>query len=398
MKKCVLIISLLILLTCHNGYNQNRSIQFIEKPWSEILTMAKTENKLIFLDGYTTWCGPCKWMAAKMFTNDTIADYYNSTFICAHFDMEKGEGLELAKNYQVRAYPTLIFLNGSGELIHLRVGAPQKVQDYLDMGKIALTPGEGFGAYMIKYQEGNRDPYFMMKFYDRLQGAYIPYTEPLNQYFATQNEEAMVHRVNWEMICRYVYDMDSKAFDYLLKHHAEYEKLYTRDSVFSKISSVYSQALNSGSKYKSFDEANYNAIKQKIRDSGFEGAEKVIFTSDLNIHQMKGENEKFINLANSGVDSYYSDDYTMLNRMAWSFFQMSSEKKDLEKAAGWAKKSIALKSTPGNNDTYANLMFKLGNKSEAIKYEKKAIAMAQKEKAEVKGFERNLEQFQEKKK
>ena len=77
------------------------------------------------------------------------------------------------------------------------------------------------------------------------------------------------------------------------------------------------------------------------------------------------------------------------------FRQVATDKKHLEKAAGWAKKSIALKSTPVNNDTYANLMFKLGNKSEAVKFEKKAIAIAQKENADTTEFEANLKKFKE---
>jgi hypothetical protein len=280
-------------------------------------------------------------------------------------------------------------------MVHKRVGAPQKVQDYLDMGKIALTPGEGFNSLMKKFQDGDRDPKFMMKYLDRLQGAYMPIAEPLKQYFASQKESELLNRANWEMIYLYVTDMDSPEFGYLLKHQKEYEKLYTQDSVSSKISNVYLQALSNLSRSRSFTDENYNQLKKKIRDSGFAGADKVIFSGDLNLYQMKSDMEKFISLAVSGLDTYYGNDYLMLNRMAWNFFQMTTEQKNLEKAAEWAKKSISLKSTAENNDTYANLMFKLGNKSEAVKYEKTALELAKKEKTEVKEYEDNLRKFQE---
>ena len=394
MKKHFLILSFLFVLIFYNGYSQNRSIRFIEKPWSELLTQAKNENKLIFLDAFTSWCGPCKWMAAKMFTNDTIADYYNATFICAHFDMEKGEGVDLAKGFQVRAYPTLLFVNSLGEMVHMRVGAPQKVQDYIDMGVTALTPGEGFVACMKKYQEGNREPSFFIKYLERLQGAYLPINEPLDQYFASLNDVQMLSRPNWEIFYRFVYDIDSKEFGYLLKHAKEYENQYTRDSVDAKILGVYSQTLSSLSRNMSFNEANYTRLKQKMRDSGYHGAEKIIFTGELNLYQTKSDTEKFLHLAYTGLDTYYSNDYAMLNQMARTFFQIATEKNQLEKAAAWAKKSIVLKSTPANNDTYANLMFKLGNKTEAVKYEKKAIALALKEKADTSGYEQSLSKFQ----
>jgi thiol-disulfide isomerase/thioredoxin/uncharacterized protein (DUF1697 family) len=396
MKKIIGLITLVILFAGLTGYSQNRSITFIDKPFQELMTMAKEQQKLIFVDGYTSWCGPCKWMAANMFTNDSIADYYNKTFICAHFDMEKGEGVEVAKVFQVRAYPTLLFINASGEMVHMRVGAPQKVSDYIDMGMIALAPGEGFSGCAKKFQAGDRDPQFMLKYLDRLQGAYMPVNEPLSQYFASQKESDMLNRVNWTIIYEYVTDMDSKEFGFLLGHQKEYAKLYTKDSVNQKLSNVYTQAIMSASRSRSFSDASYNELKKKIRDSGFEGAEKVIFTGDLTIFQMKGEIDKFVALAYSGLDTHYSDDYTMLMRMAAGFLQLTQEKKNLEKAATWAKKSISLKSTSENNDTYANLMFKLGNKDEAVKYERKALELAKQEKVSTAAIEASLKKFQEK--
>ncbi len=35
--------------------------------WKEIQAKAKAENKYIFMDAFTTWCGPCKYMAANIF-------------------------------------------------------------------------------------------------------------------------------------------------------------------------------------------------------------------------------------------------------------------------------------------------------------------------------------------
>lgn len=395
MKIKLHLITVILLLTFVTGYSQNRSVNFVEKSWSEILTMAKTQDKMIFLDAYTTWCGPCKWMAANMFTKDTLADYYNSTFICVHFDMEKGEGLQLAQEYQVKAYPTLLFINSAGGMVHQRVGVPQKVQDYLDMGHIALTPGEGLTACIKKFEAGDRDPQFMMKYLDRLQGAYMPINEPLKEYFAAQKEADLLNRDNWKMIDLYVSDMDSPEFIYLLKHQDEYSRRYSRDSVSDKISGVYMQALTSICRSRSFTEESYSKAKQKVRGSGYSGAEKVIFSADLNLYQMRSDQEKFITLAVSGLDTYYGDDYMMLNRMASFFLQITSEPKYLEKASGWAKRSISLKNTAENNDTYANLMFKLGNKDEAVKFEKAAIELARQEKADLSEYESNLKKFQE---
>ena len=68
-------------------------IKFFEGTWEEALTLAKKEHKIIFVDAYTTWCGPCKQMAKDVFTQKEVGDFYNKSFINVKLDMEKGEGI-----------------------------------------------------------------------------------------------------------------------------------------------------------------------------------------------------------------------------------------------------------------------------------------------------------------
>lgn len=276
MNYLVSLLSIILVLSGNTLCGQNRSIQFVEKSFSEILATAKKENKMVFMDAYTTWCGPCKWIASKIFTNDTVADFYNQKFICCHFDMERGEGLELAKRYQVKAYPTLLFINPDGAVVHLRVGAPRKVRDYLDMANIAMTPGEGYTAYMERYRQGARDPQFMLNYFDRLQGAYQPLNEPLNQYFNSLNEEDILQAMNWKIFELYVWDMDSKAFQMVLQNKPKFDSTFTATIVNTKIHGIFAQSLYTLARSRNYSEANYAVLKQKILSSGVEGATQVI--------------------------------------------------------------------------------------------------------------------------
>ena len=56
MKRFVLLV--LILITGLTVFSQG--IEFQKERYAEVLEMAKKQNKLVFIDIYTSWCGPCK--------------------------------------------------------------------------------------------------------------------------------------------------------------------------------------------------------------------------------------------------------------------------------------------------------------------------------------------------
>src|SRR5436305_1856241 len=83
-------------------------IHFIEDDWGYALKTAKDENKLVFLDIYATWCGPCKMLKQYTFTDSSVGDFFNKNFISISVDGEKGVGPQLAQQYSIEGYPTLI--------------------------------------------------------------------------------------------------------------------------------------------------------------------------------------------------------------------------------------------------------------------------------------------------
>src|SRR5574344_3046029 len=114
-----------------------QGIQFNSGSWNSILQKAKAQNKLIFMDVYTSWCGPCKKMATQTFTQQEVGDYFNSNFICYKIDAEKGEGIAIAKKYAVTAYPNCLFITGKGESAYRFAGAKDK-KSLLKEGEKAL--------------------------------------------------------------------------------------------------------------------------------------------------------------------------------------------------------------------------------------------------------------------
>ena len=108
-KYLVLLLIFPSILFSSTTYAAEGEIAFAKTSLSELLQTAEKSNKLIFVDAYTTWCGPCKWMAANVFKNSEAIEFYDKNFLSIKLDMEKGEGLNFAKKYGIEAYPTYVF-------------------------------------------------------------------------------------------------------------------------------------------------------------------------------------------------------------------------------------------------------------------------------------------------
>lgn len=110
-----------------------------DKSWNDIVQKAKTENKLIFMDAYTVWCGPCKALQARVFPDKELGEYFNANFINAKIDMERGEGPALASKFRVRAYPTLFFIDPNTQKVVVQAMGYRQIEDLIQIGKQAAA-------------------------------------------------------------------------------------------------------------------------------------------------------------------------------------------------------------------------------------------------------------------
>lgn len=370
-------LSLFLLLVNNIMFSQNRSIEFASGSLSEILILAKKENKLVFMDAYTTWCGPCKWMSKNIFTQDEVADYYNSNFINVKFDMEKGEGIDIAKKYEVRCYPNLLFLDGDGNLIHRSAGASQEVKDYIELGETAQNPQKNFGGMLRNYENRKDDPAFLAQFIDAISMTCLPYENYVNMYFKNQQEKDYLNQLNWKMIFFHINDYESKPFQYLLSHRNDFEKRYGIDSVEMKISHTFQQSGNQILHERGYSPEKYEQYINKVNGYDFKGKGGVVFR--LKINQLKRE-QKWDDLFDY---VFKTDDISYLNLneindLCWSVYEKTNNLAHLNQAAKLMETITA--EAAGNNwmflDTKASLLFKLKRKEEAKQVALEAINFA----------------------
>jgi len=189
MKKIVLV----LLLCAFSVPIFAQGIVFREGSWKEILAIAKKEKKLVFVDNYTSWCGPCKKMAKEIFPLKEVGDFYNAHFICYKLDDEKGDGVEVARTYQIHSFPTYLFVDGNGKLFY-RSGGYMPAEKFMAEGKIALEEFadkrtlEEWDALYVKKK--NR-PDFVKAYLAKRNRVGLDNADVLDQYVSIEKEEVL---------------------------------------------------------------------------------------------------------------------------------------------------------------------------------------------------------------
>lgn len=115
-------------------------ISFLQdKTFDEVLSIARMQNKLVFMDCYTSWCGPCKAMASRVFTQEKVGEYFNANFVSVKMNMETEEGRPLAKKYKIEAYPTMLILDADGKELKRIVGY-QESDELINKASLTSNP------------------------------------------------------------------------------------------------------------------------------------------------------------------------------------------------------------------------------------------------------------------
>lgn len=351
-----------------------QGIKFEDNNFAAILAKAKKENKLVFVDAYASWCGPCKLMVKNIFPLQAVGDFYNSHFVNAKIDMEKGEGIGLAKKYNVKAFPTYLFINGDGEEVHRTLGYVEE-KDFIQFAKDAEDPNKRLTALKQKFENGEKDPEFLKN----LAGLTI-YNDSelagrvLDRYF---QQKTTLDQEDVQMLLSGVQSTESPLYKIFQNKKAEIIKIFPED------------------KYAKFDKnIKLNTAVKKSYNADTKTWNESYFLTETQKFMTKEESEKFLKkvkasraLKDKDIPTYEKltielyKDYSAasseeLNSLAWNFFENVSSKASLEKAVAWAQESVKKDENYANTDTLANLYNKIGDKKNAKMWAEKSVQLA----------------------
>lgn len=371
MKHTDRFIQLLLLIFLSTALSA-QGVIFEGLKWQEALDKAKAEDKLVFVDAYTDWCGPCKQLDKTTFPDGDLGNFHNQTFINIKVNVEKGEGWDFGKNYNVTALPTLFYINGDGEVVHKSAGLRSAV-DLVLIGKEAIHPYANLKYFEDSYSERKHEPDFLKTFVIllknlRLEGG----VEMLDEYLRTQstweNEETIPLIYEFAGL-----DLDNKKFKYMIEHKDLFYKYVGEQKVDERIK--YAIEMN----YGIYDKDEL--VEQKfleyfpVKGQRFVDEWKL---ADLLKKTNGTASVAFVDFAISFFDKYEMYEWNQLNNLAWNIYEVTTDKAKLHKAKEMAQRSVDLNSNFYNNDTLAAILYKLRDAAGAKIYALQAITEANK--------------------
>lgn len=365
-----------VLFTCLVGNAQG--IEFRKGTWADIQAKAKAENKHIFVDAYTTWCGPCKWQSKRVFPQEKVGTFFNKNFISFKMDMEKGEGINFRKKYSVRAFPTLVYFSPQGEMVHKTVGANPAAL-LLVQAKNALDVNKQLFSLKKKFDQGERSNDFLKSYVKAAKDAYEDFATPANVYLNQQGKDKWATAQNWDFIKQYIQSSSAPAFKYVLENKAKFIKIGNKKQVNAYIEYIFIDDMRSIA--RSQDTEKLEDFKQKLVNVFGKDANKYIAQVEYMFYAR--DKEKATQYITTYFDKYCTN-FVELNEIAWNYYKSKNDTKSLEKALKWAEKSVKIETAGFNTDTQAHLLYKLKRYDEALKVAQKSIELAKKQKQDFK--------------
>ncbi|MBC5619875.1 thioredoxin family protein [Butyricimonas hominis] len=248
MKRVYTVVSILFFSLVTFAQSGTRFMD--NRPWQEVLQRAQRENKLIFVDCYTSWCGPCKQLATEIFPQEKMGEYLNKRFVNAKYDVEKGEGLAVGKQYEkeIKVFPTMLILTAQGEVIH-KVSGCRPADELI----AAIEEGlQGNTIYNLRkeYDRGNREWSFIQKFLHLLETASErkEYEKVAREYASRFPIDSLLNKDIWDIVGKFVIQTPfSPEFRFAVEHIDDLDSkgLVNRYQLESKLSEEMGFAVNS---------------------------------------------------------------------------------------------------------------------------------------------------------
>jgi len=378
---------LLLLILPFFSLAQEKGVHFQDGlNWTAIQAKAKSENKYIFLDCFTTWCGPCKYMKNTIFPQEECGNYFNDKFISVEVQLDSTKGDNEAvrgwysdahaimQQYDIRAFPTYLVFTPDGHAVHRMVGSDVAVKSFVERVQHSFDPGKQYYTQLQKFRDGEKDSAFLRKLTIMAENAYdMKNAEPVAKaYFATQTN--LFTPGTLALLNDFTTSTKDKGFDVFFHHAAEADKILGVGIAEKKVRDILiREYVNSKALANNAPAPDWKVIQSSMIASYPEQAAEVVALGKVGYYQRKNDWNNFQTAVVEYMTQYGATvDPGQLNSYAWTVFQHCPDMHCVTEALEWSKRSFKDNQEPGFMDTYANILYKMGKKDDAIAWEEKA--------------------------
>ena len=339
----------ILLLAATSVFSQESHIGFQNAPeWNQVMKRARKAHKFIFLDGYTTWCGPCKKLYREVFTRPAEVRFFNEKFINVKYDMEAGEGAMLKRQYGITAYPTYLFVNSDGQVLHRIVGAYFGENEFLNYAKMVLTYNGYFAALEKRYNMGERNPKLMFQYMTalRLAGEEKKERNLADGILRLMSKDHFMAPDYWAIISEYLEDPASQLFEILLKNKEEISAAIGAEKVEAKIFEVFDTQIlrnrwSQPEERENYDKAKEEKMIQLLRDGGFSRSNELLARALCAQHQRNEDWDMYASVVDAMYDfKLLKDNENPLREFDYHASVISkatSDKRLLNRALRWSE-------------------------------------------------------------
>jgi thiol-disulfide isomerase/thioredoxin len=369
------------------GFSQG--MEFYEGDWKEALKQADKEGKLVFVDAYAVWCGPCKLMSKNVFPQAKVGEFYNANFINLKIDMERGQGLEFRKKYPVRAFPTYFYLDPSGKIVHTTKGA-KRPDDFIKVGALAVRKYDKSATYADQYNEGDRSPQLVYDYVKALKKSGKPSLKIANDYLNSQKD--LTTPENLKFILLAASEADSRIFSMLEENKEELIKLVSIEEVESSIRSACQNTFKKSLEYNSIEllHESQNKMTQHLPNE----AMYFKYKSNLDYFSNTSDEKNYLKTAKVYFKKVVKNDASQMLELMDEIVETFGQSKSLlDLGSKIGKKAIEFGGQSSHYMTFAKILHLQGNKVEALEAAKKAKVIARERKEKINGIQKLIDEL-----
>jgi thioredoxin-related protein len=350
-----------------------QGIEFFQGSLDEAKEVARQSGKLIFVDAFTTWCGPCKRMSRNIFPLEEVGSVYNDAFINLKLDMEKGEGRNFQRQYRVNAFPTFLFLDHSGKIVH-RVTGGMDAGRFIQLGEFAASKNDVSSSMDKEYEDGKRDPEFMATYIEARVKAGRPVIQMTNEYLRSQPDLSGEHKLR--ILFHGASEVDSRIFTLMVKEQEDIEALFGSEVVAEKIASAGKKTVQKAMQYSNADLLE-EAI-DKVDRYAPAVSKEFEYEARLSYYTYTGETDEYLKQAKGYVKLGNEQKFAVVNNI---ISKLNSDPSLMKAANDWAEELAEDQPSESNCYLAARVKYLNSDYASAQKLAERALELAQENKS-----------------